>query len=68
MKIVVPFPAAAYESVELILADAVRDQGNIASIAILGFNHDGEHFMLSTRLTRKDALWLSEKLRAFALD
>lgn len=67
MKVVVPFPSEAYESVEKILAQVVADQANIASISISGFNHEGEVFMLSTRLSRRDALWLSEKLRAFAL-
>jgi len=67
MKVVFPFPAEAYESVEKILAQVVADQEHIASLSIMGFNHEGEVFMLSTRLARRDALWLSEKLRAFAL-
>lgn len=36
---------------------------------VLGVGYDGDGFLIgrSSKMDRKDALWLSEKLRAYAL-
>lgn len=43
------------------------DQDNLQDVMIVGYDGNGEMLVRSSRMDRKDALWLAEMLRAWAL-
>ncbi len=43
------------------------ENDNLQDVLIVGYDGDGELVIRSSRMDRKDALWLSEKLRSYAL-
>jgi len=40
---------------------------NLQDVLIAGYDSDGELVIRSSRMDRKDALWLAEKIREWAL-
>jgi len=40
---------------------------NLAQCVVIGHNSDEEFCFRASRMSRKDALWLAERLREFAL-
>ena len=47
------------------LAFAERDA--LSDVLIVGYDKAGELFIRSSRMNRKDALWLAEQLRQYSL-
>lgn len=43
------------------------DNDNLQDVLIVGYDGNGELLVRSSRMDRKDALWLSEMLRDWAL-
>ena len=43
------------------------DNDNLTDVLVVGYDADGELLVRSSRMDRKDALWLSEALRKWAL-
>lgn len=64
---IVKLPSSSYVEVQVILDEVRADVDKIKGIAILGFDHDGVDFLNTTRLTKQEALWLSERLKDYAL-
>lgn len=44
------------------------ENDNLQDVLIVGYDGDGELLIRSSRMDRKDALWLSELLRNWALN
>lgn len=44
------------------------ENDNLQDVLIVGYDGDGELVIRSSRMDRKDALWLSELLRNWALN
>ena len=44
------------------------ENDNLQDVLIIGYDGDGELIIRSSRMDRKDALWLSELLRNWALN
>lgn len=44
------------------------DNDNLQDVLIVGYDGDGELVVRSSRMDRKDALWLAELLRNWAID
>ena len=40
---------------------------NLKDVLVVGYDGDGELIIRSSRMDRRDALWLSEQLRLYAL-
>lgn len=40
---------------------------DLEEVLVIGHDNRGEFFVRSSRMTCRDALWLAEKLRAYAL-
>ena len=54
---------------EQALASVVKEQDMISDVLILGYWKDNDEFFVrSSRMSRKDALWLAENLKVWALD
>lgn len=54
-------------TVEQCLASVVKDQGALSEVLVCGYR-DGELYVRSSRMSRRDALWMSEALRLYALE
>lgn len=66
---VVSLPATTTYTVEQALNSALqydREVG-LSELILVGHDVEGELFIRSSRMTRKDALWLAEKLRSYAM-
>ena len=46
----------------------LAEGGCVEEILIVGHDCEGELFVRSSRMTRRDALWLAEQLRLYALE
>jgi hypothetical protein len=53
---------------EQALASVVKEQDLVSDVLIVGYWNDGELFVRSSRMDRKDALWLAESLKNWARD
>lgn len=69
MNSVLPFPVSTTLTPEQALASALANAtaGLIQDVLIVGYDEVGELFVRSSRMDRKDALWLAEQLRKYAL-
>lgn len=47
---------------------AFAKQDNLQDVLIVGYDGDGELLVRSSCMDRKDALWLAEQLRLYALN
>ena len=56
-------PKQALESV-LVFAD----NDNLQDVLIVGYDGDGDLVVRSSRMNRKDALWMAEQLKLYALN
>lgn len=65
MNTVIPFPASATLTPEQAL-DSAR-LANLRDVLVVGYNEHGGMVFRSSRMSRADALWLAEKMRAWAL-
>lgn len=52
----------------LLSALEFANNNNLQDVLIVGYDGDGDLLVRSSRMDRKDALWLSEQLRIYALD
>jgi hypothetical protein len=70
MNNVLDFPPTTTMTPKQALLSAL-DMANaeaLSDVLVVGYTCDGALFVRSSRMDRKDALWLSEQLRAYALD
>jgi len=69
MKNVLAFPATATMTPKQALLSALEfaDNDNLQDVLIVGYDGDGVLLVRSSRMDRRDALWLSEQLRRYAL-
>lgn len=69
MKNVLAFPATVTMTPRQALLSALTfaDEDNLQDVLVVGYDGDGELLIRSSRMDRKDALWLSEQLRQYAL-
>ena len=49
------------------MALAHAKAGRLQDVLIVGYDANGDLYVRSSRMDRKDALWLSEQLRKYAL-
>lgn len=69
MNNVLAFPATTTMTPEQALHSALKfskDTG-LQDVLIVGYDVDGDLFVRSSRMDRKDALWMAEQLRLYAL-
>lgn len=66
MNTVLRFPATTTMTVEQALASA--EAANLRDVLICGYDEDGDFIVRSSRMDRKDALWLAEMMKRHALD
>lgn len=62
---VIPLPPTTTMTVEQALASAQRE--NLHDVLVVGYDPEGELVIRSSRMQRKDALWLCEMLREHIL-
>ena len=69
MKNVIAFPATDTMTPEQALISALEfaRSDNMQDVLIIGYDGDGGLLVRSSRMNRKDALWMSEQLRIYAL-
>jgi hypothetical protein len=69
MNTVLPFPATDTMTPKQALQSAMvfADNDNLQDVLIVGYDGDSELMIRSSRMDRKDALWLAEQLRLYAL-
>lgn len=69
MNNVLNFPATTTLTPEQALHSALKfaKEYGLQDALIVGYDEDGELFVRSSRMDRKDALWLAEQLRLYAL-
>ena len=69
MNKVLSFPASTTALPEQALASALSyaEAGRLQDVLIVGYDDDGDLYVRSSRMDRKDALWLSEQLRQYAV-
>lgn len=69
MKNVIAFPATDTMTPEQALLSALdfAKNDNMQDVLVVGYDGDGALIVRSSRMDRKDALWLSEQLRKYAL-
>lgn len=65
-----PFPPSDTMTPAQALLSALQlvKAGGIEDVLIVGYASDGDLFVRSSRMSRKDALWLAEQLRRHALE
>lgn len=54
-------------TVEQCLASVVKDQDKLSEVLVCGYR-EGELYVRSSRMSRRDALWMAEALRLYALE
>ena len=69
MKNVLAFPATVTMTPEQALLSALEfaQNDNMYDVLVVGYDGDGVLVVRSSRMDRRDALWLSEQLRKYAL-
>lgn len=69
MNNVLSFPPTTTMTPRQALLSALEFAENdfLQDVLVVGYDGDGDLFVLSSRMERKDALWLSEMLRRYAL-
>jgi len=69
MKNVLAFPATITMTPQQALLSALEfaNNDNLQDVLVIGYDGDGELVIRSSRMDRKDALWVSEQLRIYAL-
>ena len=69
MNKILDFPATTTARPEQALAGALAHAkaGRLQDVLIVGYDANGDLYVRSSRMDRKDALWLSEQLRQYAL-
>ena len=69
MKNVLAFPATVTMTPEQALLSALEfaQNDNMQDVLVVGYDGDGVVVVRSSRMDRRDALWLSEQLRKYAL-
>ena len=69
MKNVLAFPATTTMTPQQALLSALEFANNddLQDVLVVGYDGDGELIIRSSRMDCKDALWLSEQLRLYAL-
>ena len=69
MKNVLAFPATTTMTPQQALLSALEfaNNDNLKDVLVVGYDGDGELIIRSSRMDCKDALWLSEQLRLYAL-
>lgn len=70
MKNVLAFPATTTMTPTQALLSALEfaNNDNMQDVLIVGYDGDGQLLVRSSRMDRKDALWLAEQLRDYALN
>jgi len=66
MTRILNFPLSETLTVDLALKSAITASELLSTVLIVGYYKDGRMFVRSSRMDRKDALWLSEQLRDYA--
>lgn len=69
MKNVFAFPATDTMTPQQALLSALEfaNNDNLQDVLVVGYDGDGALLVRSSRMDKKDALWLSEQLRRYAL-
>lgn len=69
MSTVLSFPATGTMTPSQALASAMAfaEQRGLQDVLVVGYDDDGDLFIRSSRMNRKDALWLAEQLKLYAL-
>lgn len=67
---VVSFPATNTMTPHQALSSALlfADNDNLKEVFVVGFDGDGDLLVRSSRMTRRDALWLIEQARLYILE
>lgn len=65
MNTLLPFPAKDTFTPEQALMSAL--QFTLQDVVVIGYDTNGELFIRSSRMDRKDALWLAEMFRDYLL-
>lgn len=70
MKNVLAFPASTSMTPMQALLSALEfaNNDNMQDVLIIGYDGEGQLLVRSSRMDRKDALWLAEQLRDYALN
>ena len=58
-------PASTTMTVEQALASVVGEA--LTDVVVVGYDEDGDLYVRSSRMDRKDALWMAEMLKRWAL-
>lgn len=68
MENIISFPATDTFTPEQALFSALEfaKNNNLKEVLIVGYDGDNELLVRSSRMERKDALWLAEQLRNYA--
>lgn len=61
-------PASSYMTPEQAIDCTRRDFPGATDVVLIGYDADGHFFVRSSHLSRRDVLWMAEKLRAYALE
>jgi len=69
MKNILAFPATTTMTPQQALLSALEfaNTDNLQDVLVVGYDRYGELLVRSSRMDRRDALWLSEQLRKHAL-
>ena len=66
---VISFPASSTMTVEMALESALQlaREGKLESVLIAGYSTDDSLLIRSSRMDRKEALWLAKQVEDYAL-
>ncbi len=67
MNNVIGLPASTTMTVQQALDSTKEMAARLTDVLIVAYDDDGDLFVRSSRMDRKDALWMSEMLRLYAL-
>jgi len=69
-KNLIAFPASTTMTPKQALLSALQfaENDNLQDALVVGYDGDGDLLVRSSRMDRKDALWMAEQLRLYALD
>ena len=62
---IIRFPLSTNMNAEMALNSALQD--NLQDVLIVGYDVDGDFIVRSSRLSKQDGLWLSEKLKDWVM-